>query len=67
MKAYMDKDEWWPVYSITDSSDYFRVMDEVDVPEQLIQEYRDALKVFSETQGKLIKVWQEQVKLKGTL
>lgn len=62
MKAYMDKDEWWPVYSITDSSDYFGVMDEVEVPEQLIQEYRDALKVFSETQGKLIKVWQEQVK-----
>ena len=63
MKATMNKEEWWPVYSldadISYVSDYTPL---VDVSKELWDEYIEVFKRFDAIQGKLSELYNEHGK-----
>lgn len=52
MKVAIDRDEWYPVYSIQ-RHDLHEWEDKYDVPQEIIDEYWEAMTRFTDIQLKL--------------
>ena len=54
MKAYVDKDEWYPVFVIEPLESTPRTWcDAVEVPDELVAEYKAVVDAFDNVQRKL--------------
>ena len=59
MRVRLDRDEWWPVYTVEipgpdDASGLF-----VAIPEELHERYLSAMAEFVAVQGELSRLWVE--------
>ena len=53
MKAVIDKDEWYPVYCLSEVKDSYGFGDTLEIPDELLKRYRLAEKEFHEVQEEL--------------
>lgn len=61
MKAYISEDEWYPVYSVTDSNNEFGVLDQIEIDPELFDTIKKAEKVFRHYQTVLKEIHWKQV------
>ena len=59
MKVGLDRDEWWPVYSLSATDPYAWYELEVDVTQELWDEYHAAKKAWVEVQERLKELWRK--------
>ena len=53
MKVYVTEEEFWPVLQIYKNKDDCRLSEELQIPEELYEEYKAAMTAFNEVQSKL--------------
>lgn len=58
MKAAIIKDEWWPVYSISEDEDDIWLYGEVEMDAQLLQEQKETIIGFNNLQEKLGEIYE---------
>lgn len=58
MKVFLDEDEWYPVYTVTDRKGFST--ETVDLSEEELKEFLKVHKKFSEWQARLRKMVREE-------
>jgi len=60
MKAYIDKDEWYPVYTVDEERSY--MADEIEVDEEAMRRWHRAHLEFNKAQDEMEAAYKSQVR-----
>lgn len=61
MKAWLTKNEVYPVYSVTEKEEFMNPGDEVEVPQELFDRFNRVQALFDAVQEELREIYYQQL------